>query len=123
GAVKTPDTGGGAAGAGGKKKRERASCVDCVAGTGGEGLCARHDRFASPDISQYDVDSIAMDEFGHLSHAHPGMRVQRGGVVAADGQDAFAAPEPAPERREQTGRPASAPLAPGDADPALDLSV
>src|SRR5262244_3561609 len=114
---------GATAGAGRTQKSEKASCVDCLVRTGRGGLCARHDRFASPDISQYAMDSIAMDEFGHLSHAHPGMRVQRGGVVAADEQDAFAARQLTPKRREQSAGQATAALAPGDADRPIDIGV
>src|SRR5262245_25751871 len=108
---------GATAGAGRTQKSEKASCVDRLVRTG------RHDRFASPDISQYDMGSIAMDEFGHLSHAHPGMRVQRGGVVAADEQDAFAARQLTPKRREQSAGQATAALAPGDADRPIEISV
>src|SRR5262245_36746286 len=63
-----------------------------------EGSRARQRPVASPDISQYDMDSIAMSEFGHLSHAHPGVRFQRRGVVAADEQNASAARQFTPQR-------------------------
>ena len=48
----------------------------------------------SPDVGQYRHLGAAVREPGDLAHAHPGVRPERGRVVAPDEQHALAARQP-----------------------------